>query len=84
AGADFGRWQPHARLAGVNHTTNGGTLHVAPYEYTPDFSGGRFEAGAGLTLMVDERTILYLDYEYDKAASYERPWSVSLGLRRTW
>jgi outer membrane autotransporter protein len=90
AGADLGRWQPYARLAGVYNTTDGGTLRTSydpsepPYESKPDFSGARFEAGAGVTLMVDERTLLYLDYEYDKAASYSRPWSVGIGLRRTW
>ncbi|OAM88192.1 autotransporter outer membrane beta-barrel domain-containing protein [Termitidicoccus mucosus] len=84
AGADFGRWQPYARVAGVSHTTDGGTIHVTPYEYEPDFSGWRFEAGAGVTLMVDERTIMYLDYEYNKADGYRRPWAVCIGIRRTW
>jgi hypothetical protein len=27
---------------------------------------------------------LYLDYEYAKAARYERPWGLNFGYRRLW
>ncbi|MDR0353669.1 MAG: autotransporter outer membrane beta-barrel domain-containing protein [Opitutaceae bacterium] len=85
AGADLGRWQPHARLAGVFNAASGGTPQVKGFTPAkPDFSGWRLEAGAGATLMVDERTLLYLDYEYNQAETYRRPWAVALGLRRTW
>jgi outer membrane autotransporter protein len=83
-GADFGRWQPYVRIGEARNATSGGKVHSDPYEYTPNFDGWRFEAGAGFTLMVDERTMLYVDYEYNKAAEYERPWAFNLGFRRTW
>jgi outer membrane autotransporter protein len=83
-GADFGRWQPYVRIGETRAATTGGKVYSEPYEYSPDFDGWRFETGAGFTFMVDERTMMYADYEYDKAAGYERPWAFNLGFRRTW
>jgi outer membrane autotransporter protein len=83
-GADLGRWRPYARVAEVKSDTSGGGLHVEGSEWTPGFDGWRFEAGLGAAFLIDPQSQLYFDYEYNKAAAYERSWSLSLGYRRAW
>ena len=52
--------------------------------FDPEFDGARLEAGIGLSYILNERSQLYLDYEYSKADTYKRPWSASLGFRYLW
>ncbi|MDR2674252.1 MAG: autotransporter outer membrane beta-barrel domain-containing protein [Opitutaceae bacterium] len=84
-GVDAGpRWRPHARLGAVRGENSGGLVRTAEGSWATQFAGWRFEAGAGCAVNVEPGGQLYLDYEYNKAAHYERPWAVSLGYRRMW
>ncbi len=84
AGADWGAWTPWLKLAGVRSETQDGLVHVAGRRYAPDFDGDRIEAGAGVSWFMTAGSQIYLDYEYNKADQYERPWAVNLGLRLNW
>jgi outer membrane autotransporter protein len=46
--------------------------------------GSRREAGIGAAWVVDEKSQLYLDYEYAQASDYKRPWAFNFGYRCTW
>ncbi|MDR2674534.1 MAG: autotransporter outer membrane beta-barrel domain-containing protein [Opitutaceae bacterium] len=83
-GASPGRWRIHARAGEAGSDTSGGRLRAGTEYYDPQFDGWRFEAGAGVSFQADENKQWYFDYEYDKAALYTRPWSVSLGCRFAW
>ncbi|AWI10101.1 autotransporter outer membrane beta-barrel domain-containing protein [Ereboglobus luteus] len=83
-GADYGRWQPYLKFAAVKSDTGGGRVTVEGRSYQPWFDGWRMEAGAGVGYLIDARSQVYFDYEYNKASYYERPWSLNLGYRRAW
>ncbi|MDF9832669.1 outer membrane autotransporter protein [Ereboglobus sp. PH5-5] len=83
-GADYGRWQPYLKFAAVKSDTGGGRVTVEGRSYQPWFDGWRMEAGAGVGYLIDARSQVYFDYEYNKATRYERPWSLNLGYRRAW
>ncbi|WP_152032887.1 hypothetical protein [Ereboglobus luteus] len=83
-GADYGRWQPYVKVAMVKTDSHGGKVHVEGRSYQPWFDGWRFETGAGVGYLIDARSQVYFDYEYNKASDYERPWSLTLGYRRAW
>lgn len=81
------RIKPHLRAAIVSVHTRGGRIRAGvedPQYYTADMDGKRFEAGAGFSFIINERSQLYLDYEYAKADNYKRPWAINFGYRRTW
>lgn len=78
------RWRPHARLGLAGGTTTGGTMRTDGIPFDPEFDGARLEAGLGLSCILNERSQLYLDYEYNKADNYKRPWSAALGFRYMW
>ncbi|MDF9826749.1 outer membrane autotransporter protein [Ereboglobus sp. PH5-10] len=83
-GANFERWIPYIKFGVVKSDISGGEVTVEGRTQSPGFEGWRFETGAGAGYLIDERSQLYLDYEYNKAPHYERPWSINLGYRRAW
>jgi outer membrane autotransporter protein len=78
------RWTPYGKFGMVKTDTDGGMVHAHDRDFAPDYDGWRFEAGFGAGYRVNERSQVYMDYEYDKAARYERPWSLNLGYRKLW
>jgi outer membrane autotransporter protein len=84
AGVNLGKWQPYAKFGEVKSDTTGGAIRAAGGSYDPQFDGWRLEAGAGVGYFITASSQLYLDYEYNKATQYERPWSFNLGYRRNW
>ncbi|OAM89489.1 hypothetical protein AW736_12985 [Termitidicoccus mucosus] len=78
------RWAPYGKFGMVKSDTDGGAIHAHDREFEPDYDGWRFEAGLGAGYLVNERSQVYFDYEYGKAANYERPWAFNLGYRRLW
>jgi outer membrane autotransporter protein len=84
AGVNLGKWRPYAKFGEVKSDTDGGTIRAAGGSYDPQFDGWRLEAGAGVGYFITASSQLYLDYEYNKATQYERPWSFNLGYRCNW
>ncbi|MDR0902303.1 MAG: autotransporter outer membrane beta-barrel domain-containing protein [Opitutaceae bacterium] len=78
------RWAPYGKFGVARTDTAGGTINADGQTLAPDYDGWRFEAGFGASYLVNDRSQVYLDYEYGKAARYERPWSLNLGYRRLW
>ncbi|AWI08174.1 autotransporter outer membrane beta-barrel domain-containing protein [Ereboglobus luteus] len=83
-GATFARWNPYIKFGVVKSDISGGKVHVEGRTQSPGFEGWRLETGAGAGYLINEQSQLYLDYEYNKAPHYERPWSINLGYRRAW
>jgi outer membrane autotransporter protein len=90
AGRDIpgSRLKPYIRAAIASMSTNGGRIRAGspdyPQYYTADMDGSRREAGLGASWVIDEKSQLYLDYEYAQAAGYKRPWAFNFGYRCTW
>ncbi|AWI08405.1 autotransporter outer membrane beta-barrel domain-containing protein [Ereboglobus luteus] len=86
AGANYGKWIPYVKFAGAGLDTDGGKVRTDANDrtYTADFDGARFETGVGVGYLINSRSQLYLDYEYSKSSSIERPWAVNLGFHRVW
>jgi outer membrane autotransporter protein len=82
--ADDSKWTPYGKIALARMTSNGGDIHAHDQSFSPDFDGGRFELGVGVARSLGDNGQLYLDYDYGKASSFERPWSLNLGFRRFW
>ncbi|WP_342750742.1 autotransporter-associated beta strand repeat-containing protein [Termitidicoccus mucosus] len=78
------RWRPYGRFAAVSVDSDGGAVTAHGRELQADFDGKRVEFGFGASYRVGDLAQLYWDYEYARAAAYERPWSVNLGYRRLW
>ncbi|OAM87253.1 hypothetical protein AW736_23645 [Termitidicoccus mucosus] len=78
------KWIPYGKFGVVKTDTAGGAVRLAGEAFVPDYDGWRAEAGVGATYRVSGRSQLYFDYEYSKAARYERPWSLNFGCRRLW
>ncbi|MDF9831798.1 autotransporter-associated beta strand protein [Ereboglobus sp. PH5-5] len=78
------KWSPYGKIGVVRTDTDGGKIHANEKTFAPDYDGWRFEAGFGASYLIDPRSQVYLDYEYNKAGAYERPWSLNLGYRRLW
>ncbi|MDR2674726.1 MAG: autotransporter outer membrane beta-barrel domain-containing protein, partial [Opitutaceae bacterium] len=78
------RWLPYGKFGVVRTCTAGGAIHAGGETFATAPDGWREELGVGAGYLVNERAQLYLDYEYGRAAHYERPWSLNLGYRRLW
>jgi outer membrane autotransporter protein len=78
------RWQPYGKFGVVKTATDGGAIRVAGAAFEPDYDGWREEFGLGASCRLGAGSQLYFDYEYNKAAHYERPWSLNLGYRTLW
>ncbi len=78
------RWHPYAKVAAVHTSGHGGKVYVDDHRLDRDVGGTRFEFGLGTSFKIDDRSQMYVDYEYAKASSYKRPWSINLGYRRLW
>ncbi|WP_152032673.1 pertactin-like passenger domain-containing protein [Ereboglobus luteus] len=78
------RWTPYGKLAAVAVDSNGGRIKVHGKTFSADYDGRRIEFGLGTSYRLDDLSQLYIDYEYAKAAAYDRPWSLNLGYRRLW
>jgi outer membrane autotransporter protein len=78
------RWTPYGKFGVVKTATAAGAIRVAGETFAPGCDGWRVEFGAGAGCRLDAKSQLYLDYEYAKAARYERPWSLNLGYRALW
>jgi outer membrane autotransporter protein len=83
-GLDAGRWRPHAKLGGAWSDTDGGGVRTRNGAYHPDFDGWRAEAGAGVAFLLGDSGQIYMDYEYNKAETYKRPWAFNIGYCRLW
>ncbi|MDR2674852.1 MAG: autotransporter outer membrane beta-barrel domain-containing protein, partial [Opitutaceae bacterium] len=79
-----GKWNPYFKIAGACGNAAGGTVHANDRALKADYEGWRAETGAGFSYLASEKSMLYFDYEYAKARSYSRPWSLNLGCRRAW
>jgi outer membrane autotransporter protein len=78
------KWAPYGRLAIVAVDSSGGGITAHDKTFTAGYDGKRTEFGLGATYRINALSQVYLDYEYAKAAHYERPWSLHLGYRRPW
>jgi outer membrane autotransporter protein len=80
------RWHPYGKFGVVKTDTAGGEIRItgAGEPFAPDYDGWRGEFGLGASYLLDAHSQLYFDYEYGKAAHYERPWSLHLGYRVLW
>ncbi|WP_342750730.1 autotransporter-associated beta strand repeat-containing protein [Termitidicoccus mucosus] len=78
------RWHPYGKLAAVAVDSSGGGITAHGKTFNAGFDGKRVEFGLGASYRVNDLSQLYLDYEYARAAAYERPWSINLGYRRLW
>ncbi|MDR1011207.1 MAG: autotransporter outer membrane beta-barrel domain-containing protein, partial [Opitutaceae bacterium] len=81
---DSSRWNPYVKFAAAKNDSDTASVTAWDKTYARDCDGWRAETGAGASYLIDASSQLYFDYEYAKAASYERPWSLTLGYRRVW
>lgn len=79
-----GRWNPYVKLAAAKNESNDGNVSVWGKNYTLSADSWRTEAGVGVSYLLTPTSQVYLDYEYAKAANYERPYSLNLGYRCGW
>ncbi|MDF9827980.1 outer membrane autotransporter protein [Ereboglobus sp. PH5-10] len=75
---------PYAKAGAVYTASGGGEITAGGRRMKVDYDGWRVEFGIGAAYEIDAKSQVYLDYEYAKAALYERPWSIHLGYRRAW
>ncbi|MDF9832891.1 autotransporter family porin [Ereboglobus sp. PH5-5] len=78
------KWHPYGKFAVVAVDSNGGEITAHSKTFKADYDGRRIEIGFGTSYRLNDISQLYLDYEYAKAAYYDRPWSLNLGYRRLW
>ncbi|MDF9827758.1 autotransporter-associated beta strand protein [Ereboglobus sp. PH5-10] len=78
------KWHPYGKFAVVAVDSNGGRITAHDKTFKADYDGRRVEIGFGTSYRLSDISQLYLDYEYAKAAYYDRPWSLNLGYRRLW
>jgi outer membrane autotransporter protein len=81
------RWTPYGKFGMVRTDTDGGAIRAHERRFDPatlELDGWRVEFGAGTGYRINDISQVYIDYEYGKAAHYERPWSLNLGYRRLW
>ena len=80
------RWYPYAKFAAVAVESQRGAVHADDYDIRAQsvYDCIRVEFGAGTTYLINNRSQFYIDYEYAKAAFYERPWTLNFGYRRVW
>jgi autotransporter-associated beta strand protein len=81
------RWTPHGSFGVARTQSTGGGIRAHDRYFAPaalKLDGWRLEAGAGISYRLGDNSQLYFDYEYSRAAHYERPWSLNLGYRHLW
>jgi autotransporter-associated beta strand protein len=81
------RWTPYGKFGVVRTDTDGGEITAHERRFDPaalGLDGWRVEFGFGTGYRINDLSQLYLDYEYARAAYYERPWALNLGYRRLW
>ncbi|WP_334319014.1 autotransporter-associated beta strand repeat-containing protein [Termitidicoccus mucosus] len=78
------KWHPYGKFAAVAVDSSGGEIKAHGKSFQADYDGKRVEFGVGTSYRINNLSQAYLDYEYAKAANYERPWSLNLGYRRLW
>jgi outer membrane autotransporter protein len=81
------RWTPYGKFGIARTDTDGGAIRAHERRFDPatlELDGWRMEFGAGTGYRINDISQVYFDYEYGKAAHYERPWSLNLGYRRLW
>ncbi|OAM89120.1 autotransporter-associated beta strand repeat-containing protein [Termitidicoccus mucosus] len=81
------RWTPYGKFGVVRTDTGGGEITAHERRFDPaalGLDGWRVEFGFGTGYRLNDLSQLYFDYEYGRAAHYERPWSLNLGYRRLW
>ncbi|WP_277511005.1 autotransporter outer membrane beta-barrel domain-containing protein [Ereboglobus sp. PH5-5] len=81
-----GRFQPYGRIAYAR--CRSGSLDVTAdglvLASDLDFDDTRYELGIGASFLFNQRSQLYMEYEYATASHYDRPWAVNIGFRRFW
>lgn len=78
------KFLPYAKIAAVYNTSGGGEIMADERALQADFDGMRYEAGVGGSCIINKKSQVYVEYEYAKADTYERKWSINVGCRRAW
>jgi outer membrane autotransporter protein len=93
AGATFGRTfdlgagrfiQPYLRLAYAHEFADNNQVKVNETRFDNDLAGSRGEAGAGVSVALDERLQLHADFDYSHGERIEQPWGANVGLSYRW
>lgn len=81
-----GRLQPYGRLAYAR--CDAGTLNITANDsvlpHDTGFDDTRYEFGLGASYLLTRRNQFYMEYEYARAANYQRPWALNIGFRHLW
>lgn len=81
-----GRFQPYGRLAYAR--SRSGSLDVTAdglaLSSDLDLDDTRYELGIGASFLFNQKSQLYMEYEYATASHYDRPWAINIGFRRFW
>ena len=78
------RWTPYGKIAAVAVDAQSADITAQNKTVSATNTGKRVEFGLGTSYRIDAKSQFYLDYQYDRAPKYERPWSFNLGYRRVW
>ncbi|MBA1187471.1 autotransporter outer membrane beta-barrel domain-containing protein [Pseudomonas entomophila] len=93
AGATLGRTfdlgagrfvQPYLRLAYAHEFADNNQVKVNDTRFDNDLAGSRAEAGAGVSVALDERLQLHADFDYSHGERIEQPWGANVGLSYRW
>ncbi|MGE8043097.1 autotransporter outer membrane beta-barrel domain-containing protein [Pseudomonas monteilii] len=93
AGATLGRTfdlgagrfvQPYLRLAYAHEFADNNQVKVNETRFDNDLAGSRGEAGAGVSVALDERLQLHADFDYSHGERIEQPWGANVGLSYRW
>lgn len=93
AGATLGRTfdlgagrfiQPYLRLAYAHEFGDSNRVKVNDTRFDNDLAGSRGEAGAGVSVALDERLQLHADFDYSHGERIEQPWGANVGLSYRW
>ncbi|MDR0902883.1 MAG: autotransporter outer membrane beta-barrel domain-containing protein, partial [Opitutaceae bacterium] len=76
-----GQLEITARLGGTNENSTGGENRIGSETWRPNLDGSRVEAGAGLIWQPLPAEQIHFDYDFATGKNYEKPWSLSLGIR---
>jgi outer membrane autotransporter protein len=78
------RWTPYGKFAAVAVDTQSALIAASGKIVPAAASGKRVEFGLGTSYRIDLKSQFYIDYQYDKSPTHERPWSFNAGYRRLW
>ncbi|WP_434771076.1 autotransporter outer membrane beta-barrel domain-containing protein [Pseudomonas entomophila] len=76
--------QPYLRLAYAHEFADNNQVKVNDTRFDNDLAGSRGEAGAGVSVALDERLQLHADFDYSHGERIEQPWGANVGLSYRW